>query len=84
MRNTACLIITEYDFNTKSLKLWARQKPEQVYESKRLRGFRLFFAEAGVVQIGSFSNQTESDMIDQLSLTRSFFSPTFQSKPKTI
>ena len=43
----ASLIITEYDFNTKSLTLWARRKPKQVYESRRLSGFRLLFRWGG-------------------------------------
>ena len=50
-RNTAwflaSLIITKYDFNTKSLTLWARLKAQQVYGSRRLPGFWWIFHWSG-------------------------------------
>ena len=39
----ASLIITKYDFNAKSLTLWARRKWGHVYERRMLPGFRLLF-----------------------------------------
>ena len=46
--------------------------------------FEEFFVEVGVIQIGSFSEQMECDMIYQLSLTRSFFPTNFHSNLNTI
>ena len=42
------------------------------------------FVEVGVIQIGSFSQQMECDLIYQLSLTRSFYPPNGHSNLNTI
>ena len=78
------LIITTYDFNSKSLTLWDRRKSQQLYEIRRLPGFRWIYVEVGVIQIESFSKQMECDMIYRLSLTRSFFPTNFHSNLNTI
>ena len=46
--------------------------------------FDEFFLEVGVFQIGSFSKQMECDVINQLSLTGSFFLKKFNSNLNTI
>ena len=46
--------------------------------------FDEFFVEVGEIQIGSFSEQMECDMILQLSLTRSFYLTNFLSNLNTI
>ena len=60
------------------------EKRSQFMKSVGYPHFDEFFAEVGVIQIGSFSKQMECDMNDQLSLTRSFFPTNFHSNPNTI
>ena len=53
-------------------------------ETKSNLDFNGFLAELCAAQIGYFSNRTESDEIDRLFQTSSFFPPTFHLNAHTI
>ena len=67
-------MIKKYDFNTKFLKVRARRKPAQVFDSNRYPVFAMNKSlKRGVAQMGIFSNQTDFDAIYQLCSTSSLF-----------
>ena len=65
-------MVNTYSFNTKCLKIRARQKSEHALKALGNRDFDVFINEMGVACIGSFSNQTEYDVICHLYLSSSF------------
>ena len=60
------------------------EKRSRITKSVDYLDFDQFFVEVRVIQIGSFSEQMEYDMIYRLSLARSFFPTNFHVNLNTI
>ena len=60
------------------------EKRSRFMKSVGYLDFDEFFLEVWVFQIGSFSKQMECDMINNISLTGSFFPTNFHSNLNTI